>query len=44
MSNLKISDRFAKSFLTETLIQNELEKAEKARQTLLQKQDPEKNF
>ncbi|TGL22848.1 glucose-6-phosphate isomerase [Leptospira bourretii] len=37
MSNLKISDRFAKSFLTETLIQNELEKAEKARQTLLQK-------
>lgn len=37
MSNLKISDRFVKSFLTETLIQKELENAEKARQTLLQK-------
>ncbi|MCG6139943.1 glucose-6-phosphate isomerase [Leptospira mtsangambouensis] len=44
MSNLKISDRFAKSFLTETLIQNELEKAEKARQTLLQKTGPGKEF
>ncbi|TGL86531.1 glucose-6-phosphate isomerase [Leptospira congkakensis] len=37
MSNLKISDRFAKSFLTETLLQKELENAEKARQTLIQK-------
>lgn len=37
MSNLKISNRFVKSFLTETLIQKELENAEKARQTLLQK-------
>ncbi|TGL51224.1 glucose-6-phosphate isomerase [Leptospira meyeri] len=44
MSNLKISDRFAKSFLTETLIQNELEKAEKARQTLLQKTGPGNEF
>lgn len=44
MSNLKISDRFAKSFLTENLIQNELEKAEKARQTLLQKTGPGNEF
>ncbi|MGE8720438.1 glucose-6-phosphate isomerase [Leptospira terpstrae] len=44
MSNLKISDRFAKSFLTETLIQKELENAEKARQTLLQKTGPGNEF
>ncbi|TGK81943.1 glucose-6-phosphate isomerase [Leptospira noumeaensis] len=37
MSNLKISDRFVKSFLPETLLQKELENAEKARQTLIQK-------
>ncbi|MCW7457408.1 glucose-6-phosphate isomerase [Leptospira bandrabouensis] len=37
MSNLKISDRFVKSFIAETVIQKELEKAEKARQTLLEK-------
>ncbi|TGK50408.1 glucose-6-phosphate isomerase [Leptospira kanakyensis] len=37
MSNLKISDRFVKSFLPETLLQKELGNAEKARQTLIQK-------
>ncbi|TGM52528.1 glucose-6-phosphate isomerase [Leptospira vanthielii] len=44
MSNLKISDRFVKSFLTETLVQKELENAEKARQTLLQKTGQGKEF
>ncbi|MCW7491621.1 glucose-6-phosphate isomerase [Leptospira sp. 2 VSF19] len=37
MSNVKISDRFVKSFISETLIQKELDNAEKARQTLLKK-------
>lgn len=44
MSNLKISDRFVKSFLTETLVQKGLENAEKARQTLLQKTGQGKEF
>ncbi|PJZ46835.1 glucose-6-phosphate isomerase [Leptospira brenneri] len=44
MSNLKISDRFVKSFLTETLLQKGLENAEKARQTLLQKTGMGKEF